>query len=70
MADQGLAIINVLTEGTTFMGMFEPGNYYLFGQSELEDRFKGWNFLRSLRDSFDAPGNTMKKFSTVIAQKK
>ena len=43
MAEQGLAIINVLTEGTTFMGMFEPGNYYPFGQNELEDRFRGWN---------------------------
>ena len=41
MAEQGLAIINVLTEGTTFMGMFEPGNYYPFGQNELEDRFRG-----------------------------
>lgn len=70
VAGQGLAIVNVLTEGTTFMGMFEPGNYYLFGQSELEDRFKGWNVLRSIRDSFDAPGNTKKEFSTVIAQKK
>lgn len=70
VAGHGLAIINVLTEGTTFMGMFDPGNYYLMGQSELEDRFKGWNVLRSIRDSFDAPGNTRKEFSTVIAQKK
>ena len=70
VADQGIAIINVLTEGTTFMGMFDADNYYLFGQSELEDRFKGWNILRSIHDSFDAPGNTRKEFSTVIAQKK
>jgi len=70
VAAQGLAIINVLSEGTTFMGMFDPGNYYLFGQSELEDRFRGWNVLRSIHDSFDAPGNTRKEFSTVVAQKK
>ena len=70
VAEHGLAIINVLTEATTFMGMFEPGNYYLMGQNELDDRFKGWNVLRSIRDSFDAPGNTRKEFSTVIAQKK
>ena len=69
VADQGLAIINVLTEGTTFMGMFEPGNYYLFGQSELENRFKGWNILHSVHDGFDAPGNTRKEFSTIVAQK-
>jgi len=70
VAGQGTAIINVLTEGTTFMGMFEPGNYYLFGQRELENRFKGWNVLHSIRDSFDAPGKTKKEFSTVVAQKK
>ena len=70
VADQGIAIINVLTEGTTFMGMFDADNYYLFGQSELEDRFKKWNILRSIHDIFDAPGNTSKKFSTIIAQKK
>jgi tellurite methyltransferase len=68
--ENGLAIINVLTEGTTFMGMFDPGNYFLFGQGELEDRFKGWNILHSTQESFDAPGNTKKAFSTVIAQKK
>jgi tellurite methyltransferase len=70
VAEEGLAIINVLTEGTTFMGMFEPGNYCLMEQNELEDRFKGWNVLCSIRDSFDAPGITRKEFSTVIAQKK
>ncbi len=69
VVEQGFAIINVLTEGTTFMGMFEPNNYYLFGRRELEDQFKGWNILRSVHDSFDAPGNTKKEFSTVIAQK-
>jgi len=66
---QGLAIINVLTDGTTFMGMFEPNNYYLFGRRELEGQFKEWNILHSVHDSFDAPGNTKKEFSTVIAQK-
>ena len=70
VAEQGLAIINVLTEGTTYLGMFEPGNYCLMGQNELEHQFKGWNVLHSIHDSFDAPGNTRKEFSTVIAQKK
>lgn len=70
VADHGLAIINVLTQGAKFMGMFEPGNYYLFWHSELEDRFKEWNVLRSIRDNFDAPGNTQKESSTLVAQKK
>ncbi len=69
VAERGLAIINVLTEGTTYMGMFQPGNYYLFGRDELEERFKGWGILLSIQDSFDAPGNTKKEFSTIVAQK-
>ncbi len=51
------------------MGMFEPGNYRLFGQREREDRFNGWNILHSIHDSLDARGNTRKEFSTVIARK-
>ncbi len=31
----GRAIINVLTEGTTYMGMFDAENYYLFLPNEL-----------------------------------
>lgn len=65
---QGFAIINVLTEGTTFMGMFDPDSYYLFGRHELEDQFKGWSIVHSAHDGFAAPGNTKKEFSTVIAQ--
>ncbi len=68
VADGGVVIVNVLTEGTTFMGMFEPGNYYLFGRNELQDRFEGWEILLHTRDSFDAPGNTKKEFSTIVAQ--
>ena len=69
VAEHGLAIINVLTEGTTYMGMFDPGGYYLFGRDELQERFKGWGILLSSHDSFDAPGNTKKEFSTIVAQK-
>ncbi len=42
----GHAVVNVLIEGTTYMEMFEPGKYFLFGVSELEDRFSlgsSWN---------------------------
>jgi tellurite methyltransferase len=69
VAGQGVAIVNVLTEGTTFMRMFEPGHHYLFGKHELEDRFEGWNILHASQDGFDAPGNTRKEFSTVVARK-
>jgi len=65
----GSAIITVLAEGTTFLGMFQPGHYYLFGLNELEERFAGWNILQTSHKSFPAPGETTKEFVTVIAQK-
>jgi tellurite methyltransferase len=65
----GYAIVNVLTEGTTYLGMFEPGYYYLFGQSELQGRFDGWELEVSRSDNFPAPGETVKAFTTVVARK-
>lgn len=69
MAAGGIAAVNVLTEGTTYMGMFEPGNYCLFGKSELQDCFSGWEVLLARQEDFDAPGGTKKSFSTVVARK-
>ncbi len=69
VTEGGLAIINTLIEGTTFMGMFEPGHYYLFGRDELQSRFGGWELLLDTHDGFDAPQNTRKEFSTLVAQK-
>lgn len=65
----GKAIVNVLTEGTTYMGMFDGEHYYLFGADELAGHFSGWRVLYSRNDSFEAPGDTRKVFSTVIAEK-
>jgi tellurite methyltransferase len=65
----GRAIVNVLVEGTTYLGMFKPGEYYLFGAGELEQAFTGWNLLVARHDSFPAPESTRKEFATVIAQK-
>jgi tellurite methyltransferase len=69
VAAGGLAIVNTLIEGTTFMGMFEPGHYCLFGRDELRQCFRGWKLLLDTHDGFDAPQNTRKEFSTVVAQK-
>lgn len=65
----GRAIVNVLVEGTTYLAMFKPGEYYLFGANELEHAFAGWTLLVTRRDSFPAPESTRKEFATVIAQK-
>jgi tellurite methyltransferase len=69
VAPDGIAIVNVLIEGTTFMGMFEPGHYTLFGRDELRDRFAGWRVLHYAWDGFDAPENTRKEFATIVAQR-
>jgi tellurite methyltransferase len=65
----GRAIVNVLIEGTTYMGMFDPQNYCLFRPHELEEQFSGWKILVSRFETFPAPGDTQKDFSTVIAEK-
>jgi tellurite methyltransferase len=70
VASRGSAVVNGLIEGTTYLGMFEPGNYHLFGHNMLEERFKGWDILFSRHDSFAAPGETRKEFATIVARKK
>lgn len=65
----GVAALNVLTEGTTFMGMFEPGHYYLFDRDELGQRCAGWEILEDRHETFPAPGDTEKAFDTLIARR-
>ena len=65
----GRAIVNVLVEGTTYVDMFTPGECYVFGCEELIDSFADWVIDAARYDESPAPGNTLKVFSTVIAQK-
>lgn len=65
----GCAVINVLIEGTTFLGMFQPGHYTLFGREELAQRFAGWQILEHVYQTFPAPEKTEKVFATIVAQK-
>lgn len=65
----GVAAVNVLTEGTTFLGMFEPGHYHLFPRGELARRFAGWEILDERSESFPAPGDTVKAFDTLIVRR-
>ena len=65
----GLAAVNVLIEGTTFMDMFDPPDYYLFRESELPDEFSGWAVEYLKLDAFPAPGNTIKRFCTIAARR-
>lgn len=65
----GVAIVNVLVEGTTFMDMFSPDDYCLFKRDQVSDRFAGWQLISGERQEFAAPGGTRKVFETVVARK-
>ncbi|MBK9133793.1 MAG: methyltransferase domain-containing protein [Betaproteobacteria bacterium] len=65
----GTAIVNVLSEGTTYLGMFGPEGYCLFGRGELRERFAGWEILADVAHEFPAPGGTRKCFATLIARR-
>ena len=69
VAPGGVAAVNVLVEGTTYLDMFDPGGYCLFGPGELERRLAPWRIELSRHDEFDAPGGTKKAFSTVVARR-
>lgn len=65
----GIAVVNTLIEGTTYLDMFQPGNYCLMARTGLTARFAGWNILHSEFRDFDAPGQSIKSFVTLIARK-
>lgn len=65
----GLAAVNVLIEGTTFMDMFDPEAYCLFGRDELREAFVGWDIQLSRHEDFPAPGGTLKRFHTLIVRR-
>jgi len=66
----GVAAINVLTQGTTFMDMFSAEGHCLFEQGELSRQFEGWEILLDERRIFPAPLDTVKKFDTLVARKR
>ncbi len=65
----GIAAVNVLIHGTTYFGMFEPDGYYLFAEYELPESFTGWEVEYLQLDSFLAPGQTVKRFCTLVARR-
>jgi tellurite methyltransferase len=65
----GVAVVNVLVEGTTFLDMFDPSEHCLFARDALEQRFAGWDILQSQFQDFSAPHGQVKAFVTVVARK-
>jgi tellurite methyltransferase len=65
----GVAIVNAMIEGSTFLAMFDPDAYYLFKPDELATPFAGWDLLHDSVEEFPAPGEMSKRFRTVIARR-
>lgn len=65
----GVAIINVLVEGTTYLDMFDAEHHCLFAPDELTRRFDGWRILAHEHKTFPAPRGTLKAFATVAAER-
>jgi tellurite methyltransferase len=65
----GLAIVNVLVEGTTYLAMFDASGHCLFARDELQRRFQGWDLLLCEHQEFAAPNASVKAFVTLIARK-
>lgn len=65
----GVAVINVLVEGTSYMEMFDPAAHCLFARDELRRRFEGWEILGSEQQDFPAPQGQVKAFVTLVARK-
>jgi tellurite methyltransferase len=66
----GVAAVNVLVEDTTYMAMFDPAGFCLFGRDELSTAFAGWQTLLSRHEDFPAPGDTLKRFHTLVARRR
>ena len=65
----GVAAINVLIEGTTFLDMFEGGAHHLFQPAALRRAFAGWTLLLDREDEFEAPRGLGKRFVTIVARR-
>ena len=65
----GVAVVNVMTVGSTFLAMFDPQAYHLFAPQEVRDAFAGWEVLHESVDEFPAAADSVKRFLTLIARR-
>lgn len=65
----GIAAFTVLIEGTTYLDMFDEGAYCLFDEHELDALVHGWVVLHATTSEHAAPGDTLKRFRTVVARR-
>ena len=65
----GIAAINVLISGTTYLDMFDESSFTLFEENSLKETFQDWQIAYSATHEFAAPGGTVKRFFTIVARK-
>lgn len=65
----GVAAVNVLVQGTTYLDMFDPAGHCIFSRDELLQRFAGWEILHAQAQDFPAPNGQRKSFFTLVARK-
>lgn len=65
----GVAVVNVLVQGTTYMDMFDPDQHCLWAPDAPARAFDGWTLLQHAVEDFDAPRGLRKRFATVIARR-
>lgn len=65
----GVAVVNAMIEGTTFLASFDPDSCHLFEPGEIAAPFAGWEVLHDSVEEFPAPGNMVKRFRTFIARR-
>jgi tellurite methyltransferase len=65
----GVAAVNALVAGTTFLAMFDPDEYCLFEEEEIAAPFAGWEVLGDAIEDFPAPGDKVKRFRTLIVRR-
>jgi tellurite methyltransferase len=63
----GVMVCNVLIEGTSYLEMFGADDYCLFTPEEVKQWFQDWRTEDFKIEEFAAPGDTVKRFATVIA---
>jgi hypothetical protein len=59
----------VRVAGTTYLDMFDPAAYCLFGPTELRGHFAGREVLVDQHQDFDPPSCTCKVFHTLMARR-
>jgi tellurite methyltransferase len=69
VAPGGIAVVNVLVQGTTYLDMFDSRGFCLFGRDELAERFAAWDILSHEISDFPAPAGQIKRFATIVARK-